>query len=135
MTGPKHGTRRTSPLPNTSSAKTFRVGTLICACVVSWFAFSPPSGPDLGGQWDKLNHAMAFLILTVLAGCGWARLSVLRTAGIMLAAGVAIELIQGLPAIGRDADVLDVVADMTGFGLGWLLLSAGRLRQRLRLTE
>jgi VanZ family protein len=135
MTAPKLGTRRTSPPLNTSSGKTFRVGTLICAVVVAWFAFRPAGGPDLGGQWDKVNHALAFLTLTALAGCGWVRLSLLRAAAIMLAAGVAIELIQGLPQVGRDADVMDVVADMTGFALGWLLLTKGGLRRRLRLTE
>lgn len=135
MTGVNHGRRRTSPLPNTSLAKTFRIGTTICAIVVAWLAFRPSPDVDLGGQWDKLNHFGAFLALTLLAGCGWARTGVLRMAAIMLGAGVAIELIQGLPAVGRDMDALDVVADMAGFGAGWLLLTGAGLRRRLRLTE
>ncbi|GAA0645478.1 VanZ family protein [Brevundimonas lenta] len=122
-------------MPNSSWAKTFRAGTMICAIIVAWLAFRPTPDVDMGGQWDKLNHAAAFLTLTILAGCGWPRTSALRMAAIMLAAGVAIELIQGLPTIGRDADVFDVVADMTGFALGWLALTGGRLRRRLGLRE
>ena len=34
----------------------------------------------------------------------------------MMGAGVGIELVQGLPLIGRDADVRDVVADAVGIG-------------------
>ena len=46
----------------------------------------------------------------------------------MLATGVVIELVQGLPAVGRDADVWDVVADMAGFALGWGVLVLGRVQ-------
>ena len=50
----------------------------------------------------------------------------------MLALGIGIELVQGLPAVGRDADVWDVVADMTGFLAGWGLLTAATAFGRRR---
>ena len=59
---------------------------------------------------------------------GWSRLTAAWLAAIMLAVGTGIELVQALPAIGRHAEVPDVVADMVGFALGWGLLWLGRRR-------
>jgi VanZ family protein len=106
----------------------FRLAAVIAAMVLAWLAFRPSTGADVGLPWDKANHCFAFLVLTVLTGCGWSRLTAWRMAAVMLAAGIAIELVQGLPAVGRDADVWDVVADMVGFALGWRVLVVGRRR-------
>lgn len=113
----------------------FRAGTMLFAVAVAGFAFTPSTGVETGLPWDKANHAVAFLTWTLLVGCGWPRAGILRIAAVMLALGTAIELIQGLPAVGRDADVWDVVADMVGFAAGWGLLAAFNLRRALRLTE
>ncbi|RYD86399.1 MAG: hypothetical protein EOP61_37675, partial [Sphingomonadales bacterium] len=128
MTPTNHGKRRGSRIPNTRVKTLFRVGTIVFAVIVAWFAFTPSTGVESGLPWDKANHAVAFLTWTILAGCGWPRAGVWRIAAVMLALGTAIELIQGLPAVGRDADVWDVVADMTGFAMGWLALAAVRGR-------
>lgn len=129
MTGANHTNRRTPDWLNPWPTKLFRSAAIGAAVVVAWFAFKPTTGVDDGLPWDKANHALAFLGLTILTGCGWLRLSWRSLAGIMLAAGIAVELIQGLPAVGRDADVWDVVADMVGFGLGWLALTRIRPRE------
>ena len=113
----------------------FRAGTIVFAFVVAWFAFTPSTGVESGLPWDKANHAVAFLTWTVLAGCGWPRAGFLRIAALMLALGTAVELVQGLPAVGRDADVWDVVADMTGVVAGWALLMVSGARTRLGLRE
>jgi len=108
---------------------------MVFALAVAWFAFTPSTGVESGLPWDKANHAVAFLTWTILAGCGWPRAGLLRMALVMLGLGTAIELIQGLPAVGRDADVWDVVADIVGFTTGWGLLALFGLRRVLRLTE
>lgn len=92
---------------------------------MAWLAFQPSTGMESGLPWDKANHAAAFVVLTVLAGCGWPGLSRIALVLTMLAAGIGIELVQGLPQIGRDADVRDVVADGVGIaaglaGMAWL---------------
>ena len=135
MTVTNHGKRRVSPSSNPVLRDTFRIGTVAFSLAVAWFAFRPAATIEGGLPWDKANHAVAFLTWTVLAACGWPRNGLVRSAGIMLGAGIAIELIQGLPAVGRDADVWDVVADMVGFALGWGLLTAVQLRSRLGLRE
>lgn len=126
--------RRPSPHSNTRRRDMFRAGTVVFAVAVAWFAFTPATGAESGLPWDKANHAVAFLTWTLLAGCGWPRAGVARIAVAMLGLGIGIELIQGLPAIGRDADVWDVVADMVGFAMGWGALVGLALRRRLGLT-
>jgi len=98
----------------------FRCLACLLIIIVAWLAFKPSTGSNEGLPWDKANHALAFLVLTVVVARGWPGLSAWRLGLMMLAAGAAIEVIQAIPLIGRDADGWDVVADMTGFVLGWL---------------
>jgi hypothetical protein len=117
---------------NERAAGLFRTAALACAIVLAWLAFRPATGVDQGLPWDKANHALAFLVLTVLTGRGWSDMSRGLLILIMLAAGVAIELVQGLPQIGRDADVWDVVADGVGVAAGLAVLAGLRRRAVLR---
>lgn len=110
---------------NEPGLRLFRTATLGWAIAIAWLAFRPSAGLEGGLPWDKANHAAAFAVLTLLAGRGWPGLSRTALVLIMLAAGVGIELVQGLPEIGRDADLWDVVADGLGIaagltGLAWL---------------
>lgn len=132
MTPSNHGKRRNPRISNTRLKDMFRTGTVLFAFAVAWFAFTPSTGVESGLPWDKANHAVAFLTWTILAGCGWPRAGFPRLAAVMLALGIGIELIQGLPAVGRDADVWDVVADMTGFLAGCGLLAAATALGRRR---
>lgn len=97
-----------------------QITTLFLIIVIAWLAFRPAAGADAGLPWDKANHALALAVLTGVSALGWPRLGFGRLAVIMLLGGIVIELVQGLPAVGRDADVWDVVADMVGVGLGGL---------------
>lgn len=127
MTSANQTNRPTPPATNDRTRRLFRASALVAALAMMWLAFTPPTGADGGLPWDKANHCLAFLVLTVLTGRGWPRLSVGGLAAIMLAAGIGVELVQGLPAVGRDADVWDVIADMAGIAVGWSVLSvAGR---------
>jgi len=120
--------------PNDRNSRLFRTATLVCAIVVGWLAFRPVSGADSGLPWDKANHALAFAALTVLAGRGWPGLRRSLLVLIMLSAGVGVELVQGLPQVGRDADVWDVVADGVGIAIGLALLAL-TARRRVAVRE
>ena len=125
--------RRGSAPQNGPGLRLFRTATLVWVMVIAWFAFRPSFGPDGGLPWDKANHALAFVVLTSLTGRGWPGLSRTVLILIMLAAGVGIEFVQGLPQIGRDADVWDVVADAVGVAGGLALLAwLARLRNPVR---
>ncbi|MCS6627385.1 hypothetical protein N0B44_31205 [Roseibacterium beibuensis] len=110
----------------------FRTVTLACAIVVAWLAFRPAVETDAGLPWDKANHALAFAVLMVLAGRGWPDIPRSLLILVMLAAGVGIELVQGLPRIGRDADVADVAADGVGIAVGLVVLAIHRRRAGVR---
>lgn len=122
--------------PPAASRTVLRWITLILVIAVAWLAFKPSGGSDAGLPWDKANHALAFAVLTLVSALGWPRLGLGRLAVIMLLGGIVIELVQGLPVVGRDADGWDVAADMAGVGLGGLgvlLLrtAAGRAHDRV----
>ena len=99
-----------------------------------WLAFTaitilallpgPAAPPRLLGT-DKLEHAAAFLVLTLLASFGWRGLPLWFIALAMITHGLVIELVQGSPILQRTTSIADVVADGVGIALalilGWLL--------------
>lgn len=70
----------------------------------------PPTLPidDLG---DKFAHMLAFFTLTLLAGSGWPRKSLLKAALWLSAVGAGIEVMQAIPQLHRDSDWRDWLAD------------------------
>jgi hypothetical protein len=70
-------------------------------------------GFRVGFSNDKLNHIGAFVVLGVLGSLGWKKHPLLLI-GCLLFVGALIEVLQGLPFIGRDRDFLDWVADGGG---------------------
>lgn len=76
---------------------------------------------------DKLLHAAGFLALMVWFGGIFTRRLVARVALALAAYGLLIELLQSLTT-SRQAEALDVVADVVGILLGWLLSAAGLSR-------
>lgn len=75
----------------------------------------PPELPtdDLG---DKFHHMLAFFTLTLLAGIGWPRASLLHTGLRLVMVGAVIEVVQAIPALHRSADWRDLVADSLAVG-------------------
>lgn len=106
--------------------RAFQAVACLLIVLVAWLAFKPSHGPDGGLSWDKANHALAFAVLTMVSARGWPGAGFWRLGAVMLLGGAVIEIIQGLPMIGRDMDGWDVVADMTGFALGWTATLARR---------
>jgi hypothetical protein len=60
---------------------------------------------------DKLQHIAAFLCLTLLAAAAYPRLPPVKLALGMAAFGALIEAVQAIPALNRDAELLDWAAD------------------------
>lgn len=107
-----------------------RLALAAVVVAVSALAFGPPVAFEgaIPGV-DKVQHCAAFVVMAVLAALAAPRQPLWRPAACLLLFGIAIEVIQGLPAIGRDSSGWDVAADAAGIliGLGPLILSA-RLR-------
>lgn len=89
----------------------------VAAVVFTLYAALAP-GDDTQGliPWDKAKHFIVFYGLTFLASVALPRSRPWKIGGVLLAFGVAIEILQGLPIVGRDADVFDIVADTLGIG-------------------
>ena len=71
----------------------------------------PPHLVDRIG--DKYQHMLAFGTLTILAAAGWPGAELLRIGERLSFAGALIEVLQSIPALGRDCDIRDWLADTT----------------------
>ncbi|MGS2724228.1 VanZ family protein [Porticoccus sp. GXU_MW_L64] len=71
---------------------------------------------------DKVSHAVAYVYLFVLGWWGWfVTRPRWRLALILLTYGILIELLQGMTGY-RSMEWLDLLANITGIGVGWLLV-------------
>ena len=112
--------------------QTFRNVSFTCFWI--WVALAvtlalvPPSvAPPL--PHDKLMHFAGFLGLTIL-GLVQATRKVPLVLALALAGG-ALEMIQALPSIGREAALLDLCANILGISVGLMLFGpAGRVMDR-----
>lgn len=87
-----------------------QIFTLVCAVTV--FAALTPSMPDLPGRFgDKVQHTMAFVILTILAAPAFPALRPSMLLLGMATIGGLIELLQLIPLFHRDAELADWLVD------------------------
>jgi VanZ family protein len=90
-----------------------------------------PQPPHLpGAPSDKIQHIAAFLVLGVLGGLAYRRVSVLRILFGLSCFGALIEVVQMIPVLHRDADVIDWVADTLSAGIALLLVHMWRRLSR-----
>ena len=82
----------------------------------------PPKLP--GAPTDKVLHIVAFLTLSALAATAYPRVGLVRIAVWLSAFGALIEIVQAVPALHRDADVVDWLVDTAAvavaLGVVWL---------------
>ena len=89
----------------------------------------PPRLP--GDPSDKVQHIIAFAVLALLSAAAFP-LSRMRLLALALSMfGALIELVQAIPALNRDSQLLDWIADTVASGA--MLLFVHWLRQRSRL--
>lgn len=77
-----------------------------------------PQPPNLN---DKSEHFLAYLVLSVCFAGIYQRSRYWLIAIGLLIMGISIEFAQGAMQLGRQADVLDVIANSTGIVAGLLL--------------
>jgi VanZ family protein len=80
----------------------------------------PPRLP--GDPSDKIQHIVAFLTLGLLGSFAFPRLSAIRLIVGLSLFGALIEAGQAIPALHRDSDPLDWVADTVAAGVVLLIL-------------
>jgi VanZ family protein len=90
-----------------------------------------PHPPELpGNPSDKVQHIAAFATLGVLGAWAYANASILALFAGLSFFGAAIELVQAVPALHRDSDVKDWIADTLACGLVLLLIRWRRIRRQ-----
>lgn len=105
------------------------LGLLAPAMILqSVLLYMPASGEGgLPTGLDKVAHVLMFggpAVLALVAGLPWVPV-------LLLAYAPLSEVVQSLPAVGRDPDWRDIVADVTGVIAACGLFAAGR-RRRVR---
>jgi VanZ family protein len=97
------------------------------------FAFAMavvPHPPELPGEPnDKIQHMAAFATLGLLGAWAYGRTSLLQLLAGLSLYGAMIELVQAIPALHRDSDIKDWVADTLAAGLVLLLVRWWRFRR------
>ena len=89
-----------------------------------------PKPPTLPGEpGDKVQHILAFLTLGALASAGWRNQPAWVVFAAMAALGGFIEIVQAVPALHRDAQWSDWLADMAA-----ALVAIGTVRLVLART-
>jgi hypothetical protein len=108
-----------------------RLGLLACALLTAGFAFAPAR---LGAHlfpWDKADHFASFFAITAAGVVAFPRVRLVWIALAASAAGGVIELVQALPAVGREGDIRDWAAENAAIAAVVGLLIAADLRRRL----
>ncbi|HTT83222.1 MAG TPA: hypothetical protein VMF67_07060 [Rhizomicrobium sp.] len=95
-------------------------------------AVMPPHEAPKLFPWDKAEHFAAFYTLTLLATAAFPRTSLAAIAVLLSAFGGFIELVQGLPIVGRDCDIWDWVADTIAILAALAPVAAARWRVLFR---
>jgi VanZ family protein len=89
-----------------------------------------PHPPEVPGEPnDKVQHIVAFTTLGLLGAWGYARVPLLRLLVGLSLFGAFIELVQAIPALRRDSDVKDWIADTVACGAVLLLVRWRRSRR------
>lgn len=95
-----------------------------CALAVLVLSLMPPTPRMPTTGWDKSNHLLAFGALALLGRQAWPRRTVAWLAGLLLAYGGLIEVLQSFTP-DRFAEWADLLADtlgiLCGLALAWLL--------------
>jgi VanZ family protein len=73
---------------------------------------------------DKFEHMLAFAALAGVANLGWRHVSPWRIGLRLSAVGALIEVLQMLPAIHRDSDLRDWIADTAAIIVATLIARA-----------
>ena len=88
-----------------------RFGFWVALIFAVTMALVPKPPAVLGEMGDKYQHMLAFATLAVLARAGYPRATWLRITERLSFLGALIEVLQSIPALHRDCDIMDWLAD------------------------
>ncbi|MEH3106996.1 MAG: hypothetical protein PGN09_06800 [Sphingomonas fennica] len=86
----------------------------------------------LDGIWDKAQHMGAFAVLALACAMAYPQTPLLRIGERLSFLGAMIELVQSIPAVGRDCDIRDWLADTFAIAVTLALVAMARRRRQRR---
>ena len=106
------------------------LAALVFTLAMAWLPH-PPSVP--GSPNDKIQHIAAFACLSLLGATAFPAFPLARLAERLSFLGAIIEVVQSIPALHRDCDIRDWIADTIAIIVVLLIVRAirsARLRER-----
>ena len=100
---------------------------LVLTLVMAWLPHPPPIP---GNPEDKIQHIAAFLALSLLGAVAFPKSSLLRLGERLSFLGAIIEVVQNIPALHRDCDIMDWIADTAAILIMLLFVRAWRVRRK-----
>lgn len=106
------------------------------AMALALFMALVPKPPALPGNLgDKVQHILGFATLTALAVLAYRPSRYLTLFGSLAIFGACVELAQAIPALQRDADIRDWLADSAAILVVLCFCQALRHRSRLKMNR
>lgn len=100
----------------------------LAVAVLLYLTLAPAEDLPEVNLWDKAEHAIAWLVLAGLGLVLFPKRAL--TIGLFaLGVGILVEILQGMPMIGRDADARDVLADSVGIAAAFAVFALARKRR------
>ncbi|WP_258043085.1 hypothetical protein [Sphingomonas sp. NBWT7] len=90
-----------------------------------------PHPPHVPIDGDKYQHMLAFGTLTVLAVAAYPATPLLRIGERLSFLGAMIEVVQSIPALHRDCDIMDWIADTAIIAGVLVVVALSRRRRRV----
>ena len=103
---------------------------LAAAVAVTMAVLPHPPALPIDRFGDKFEHMLAFATLAGLAAFAFPATPVLRIAERLSFLGALIEVAQSIPALHRDCDIRDWVADTLAIAVVTGMIAVWRYRQR-----
>lgn len=103
------------------------IGSLCVAAVIAYLSLMPVTESPTPHMWDKLGHFAAYAGLAAPLTLAMHPRRWLAAAAVATVYGIGLEVAQALGDAGREASVLDAVANLLGalLGAGLIRVSAG----------
>lgn len=126
---PRHGNtegRRIAMMRSSWFLRTAFFAALAFTLVMAWLPHPPqiPGNPE-----DKVQHIAAFLALSLLGAMAFPKASLFRLAERLSFLGALIEVVQNIPALHRDCDIMDWAADTAAVAVMLVLVRVWRARR------
>ncbi|MGI4731219.1 MAG: VanZ family protein [Janthinobacterium lividum] len=104
----------------------------VAALAFALFMAFVPHPPGVAEVNDKAQHSLAFVVLSVLAAYGWPDVPLPRIAERLSFVGALIEVVQSIPALHRDCDIMDWLTDTAAIIVALLIVRLVRGRRATR---